>query len=111
MALLKTDYKDDVLDTSVNTSRRYRMITNSDGTVSLEDVTVYLEEGDIFGAVDINKTNEAVNSSKTAEGVTFDDTIDIGATTVQTALEAIFNTLGNQVTFELDGTTLNITTK
>ena len=58
MANLRTDYKDDVLDTSVNTQRKYRMITNEDGTVSFEDRTVYLQTGDAFGAGDINNTNE-----------------------------------------------------
>ena len=60
MEALKTNYKDDVLDTSVNTRRKYNMITNSDGTVSFEDVTEYQTEGDTFGAVDINNTNAAV---------------------------------------------------
>mgnify|MGYP003304172697 CR=1 FL=1 len=58
---LKTDYKDDILDTSVNTKRKYRQIDNEDGTFSLEDETEYTQEGDSFGATDINKTNEAVN--------------------------------------------------
>lgn len=52
---LKTDYKDDVLDTSVNTVRKYNMITNDDGTVSLEDATVYLQKGDEFGAQEVNE--------------------------------------------------------
>lgn len=60
MATLKTNYKDDILDTSVNTQRKYRMVNNADGTISLEDVTVYTQNGDSFGAADINKTNQAV---------------------------------------------------
>ena len=52
---LKTDYKDDVLDTSVNTQRKYNMIQNDDGTVSFEDVTEYLQTGDSFGAQEINE--------------------------------------------------------
>lgn len=59
---LKTDYKNDVLDTSKNTKRKYQMTENSDGTVSLDDVTVYSQEGSLLGANDINATNEAVNS-------------------------------------------------
>lgn len=58
---LKTDYKDDILDTSVNTKRKYRQIDNEDGTFSLEDETEYTQEGDSFGATDINRTNEAIN--------------------------------------------------
>lgn len=68
MANLKTDYKDDVLDTSVNTKRRYNMITNADGTVSFEDVTAYLQNGDIFGAADINSVNVAANHAQNALG-------------------------------------------
>lgn len=59
--MLKTDYKDDILDTSVNTKRKYRQIDNGDGTFSLEDETKYTQEGDSFGATDINKINEEVN--------------------------------------------------
>lgn len=61
MADLKTDYKDDVLDTTQNTKRKYQMIDNGDGTVSFEDVTEYIQQGDSFGADDINDTNEEVN--------------------------------------------------
>ncbi len=57
---LKTTYQDDVLDTSVNTQRKFNMIQNDDGTVSFEDMTTYSQEGDIFGAIDINATNEAI---------------------------------------------------
>ena len=65
---LRTDYKDDILDSSVNEKRKYNIIDNTDGTKSLEDVSVYTQRGDSFGAVDINKTNQAVldlNSSLT----------------------------------------------
>lgn len=63
MADLKTNYKDDVLDTSVNEKRKFNMIQNSDGTVSFEDVTEYTQTGDSFGAADINATNAAVNKA------------------------------------------------
>ncbi len=68
MADLKTNYKDDVLDTSVNTKRKYSMITNADGTVSFEDVTAYSQHGDSFGAAAVNSINEAVNSAGKALG-------------------------------------------
>lgn len=61
MADLKTTYKDDLLDTSVNEKRKYNMIQNADGTVSFEDVTTYSQIGDSFGAADINATNKKVN--------------------------------------------------
>lgn len=65
MAELKTDYKDQLLDSLVNTKRVYNLV-DTDGNVvrenvSLEDVTVYSQNGDNFGAADINKTNEEVN--------------------------------------------------
>ena len=62
MALLKTDYKDDILPAS-SVKRKYNLETNSDGTVSFNDVTEYQQTGDTFGAADINKTNEMVNKS------------------------------------------------
>lgn len=58
---LKEDYLDDILDTSVNEKRKYRMINNADGTISLEDVTEYSQNGDNFGSFDINITNKTVN--------------------------------------------------
>ncbi|WP_075678503.1 hypothetical protein [Roseburia sp. 831b] len=61
MADLKTNYKDDVLDTSKNEKRKFRMIQNDDGTVSFEDATEYTQEGDPFGGADINATNGKVN--------------------------------------------------
>ena len=57
---LRVDYQDDILDSSVNTKRKYNIIENADGTKSLEDVSVYTQTGDTFGAVDINKTNQAI---------------------------------------------------
>ena len=58
---LKTDYKND----KFSGARKYRKTDNDDGTISLEDVTVYEETGDVFGAADINATNEAVNKNTT----------------------------------------------
>ena len=54
---LKTNYKNDVF----SGNRKYNLINNSDGTVSLEDVTEYQQVGDIFNADDINSTNAKVN--------------------------------------------------
>ncbi len=58
---LPVDYVQDVIDTSVTDKRRYHMITNTDGTMSLDDVTTYLLKGSEFGADNINQTNGAVN--------------------------------------------------
>ncbi|WP_312426313.1 hypothetical protein [Lacrimispora sp.] len=54
---LKTDYKDAMYDGQ----RRYRLIQNEDGTHTLVDATVYTQQGDKFGANDINATNKAIN--------------------------------------------------
>ena len=61
MADLRTDYKDDLLDTSVNTQRKYRQVDNGDGTVSFVDETVYAQNGDTFGASEVNQIHAAVN--------------------------------------------------
>lgn len=61
MADLKTNYVDDVLDTTKNQLRKYRKIQNDDGTVSFVDVTEYTQVGTSFGAKDINDTNAAIN--------------------------------------------------
>lgn len=61
MADLKTNYKDDVLDASKNEKRKFRMIQNDDGTVSFDDATEYTQQGDAFGAADINATNAKIN--------------------------------------------------
>ena len=58
---LKTNYKEDILDTSVNLKRKYTEVVNPDGTKSFDDSTVYTQEGDPFGAADINQTNAEVN--------------------------------------------------
>lgn len=55
--MLKTDYKDAMYDGS----RKYRIIANADGTSGITDATTYTQEGDPFGANDINATNEAIN--------------------------------------------------
>ena len=57
---LKTDYKDYQFQEG-ETLRKYRQISNGDGTISFEDVTSYQQEGDRFSASDINSTNAKVN--------------------------------------------------
>lgn len=58
---LKTDYKDAVY----TGNRKYTQTNNKDGTVSLVDATAYSTEGDIFGAADINATNQTINANST----------------------------------------------
>lgn len=61
MENLSTDYKDDILDTEINTKRRYRMTTNADGTVSFTDETSYAQTGTQYGAKDVNEERATIN--------------------------------------------------
>lgn len=60
---LKTDYKDYIFDTMKNTTRKFNMINNPDGTVSFEDVSEYSQTGDSFGANDINNITKAIGAN------------------------------------------------
>ena len=60
---LQVDFKDDVLQAAMAGKRKYRVIQNEDGTISLEDVTEYSQVGSNFGAAQMNATNMAVNES------------------------------------------------
>ncbi len=64
---LKENYKDSVFIEN----KKYRMINNSDGSVSFVDITDYIEVGDDFGANDVNgittKVNELDNKCKELE--------------------------------------------
>lgn len=73
MADLKTNYVDDVLDTTKNQLRKYQQIQNDDGTVSFVDVTEYTQVGTSFGAKDINDTNAAINDVNGKLHVNFDN--------------------------------------
>lgn len=70
MANLPTDYQDDVLDLSQNTNRKYEVVNNPDGTISLIDRTVYIQQGSQLGAQDVNNQNEEItNLTQKIEGV------------------------------------------
>lgn len=59
---LKTDYKNDVF----TGMRKYEKIDNADGSISLNDVTIYVKEGDIYSADDINTSNKEINKHSAA---------------------------------------------
>ena len=61
---LKTDYKDYIPPES---PKRYIITTNSQGYSTIQDATEYTQEGDTFGAGDINATNNAVNNLTAAD--------------------------------------------
>lgn len=60
---LPVNFQDDIMNSSMNGKRRYKMINNSDDTISLEDATTYDQVGSNFGAGQINQTNQAINES------------------------------------------------
>lgn len=57
---LPVNFKDDILASS-NPKRKYQQTFNTDGSVSLEDVTQYKQKGSEFGASQVNQTNGAIN--------------------------------------------------
>ena len=57
MSNLRTNYKNDVY----SGSRKYRVTNNSDGTISLTDVTSYSQRGDTYGAAQLDEINDIVN--------------------------------------------------
>ena len=56
---LKTDYKDYL---PPETGRQFRITDAGSGLSAIEDATEYLQQGDTFGAEDINATNRQVNA-------------------------------------------------
>lgn len=67
MSILRTNYQDDILDTSANVRRKYLVTENEDGSVSFEDVTEYTQNGDVISAQDINAINSQINAN--TEGI------------------------------------------
>nr|WP_297935381.1 DUF6273 domain-containing protein [uncultured Lachnoclostridium sp.] len=61
MSILKTDYKDDVINTELAADRKFGEVANEDGTFSYNDVTPYTQEGDEYGAKEINHENTHTN--------------------------------------------------
>lgn len=60
--MLKTDYQNYIPAENMGGRKRYQLVNNDDGTVSLIDTTEYAIVGNKFGATDINNTNERVNN-------------------------------------------------
>lgn len=63
---LPTNYQDDLLDTSQNTTRIYDLVNASGSVVQsnvhLVDKTVYTQKGTELSANDINNANNVVNT-------------------------------------------------
>lgn len=56
---MKTDWKDDIF-----TQRKIRLTENSDGTVTPVDATTYTQNGDSFGAKELNEIGTEINEVK-----------------------------------------------
>lgn len=63
---LKQNFKDDIFDGV----RKYQQVRNDDGTCSFVDVTTYTQEGDLFGANELNATNREINKIQNTAIVT-----------------------------------------
>ena len=68
---LRTDYKNDVLNTSVNEERRFEEVTNPDGSKSYRDVTEYSQIGDSFDADLVNTQNAEINAKAPIDSPAF----------------------------------------
>ena len=77
---LPVNFQDDILNSSMNGKRRYNIVQNSDGTISLEDVSTYDQVGNNYGAAQINALNKSVNESADS-GKIIDDVDAISAVT------------------------------
>lgn len=63
---MKTDWKDDVF----SGKRKYSVTSNSDGSQSFTDVTTYTQEGDTFGAKELNEIGAEVNRIQAMKTIT-----------------------------------------
>lgn len=61
MSILKTDYKDDAINKELASDRKFGEVQNEDGTKSYNDMTPYIQEGDEYGAKEINFENSHTN--------------------------------------------------
>lgn len=78
--VLSTDFKDDVLNESMGGRRRYTIIDNGDGTISLEDVSAYDQQGSLFGQALLNAFAKAINESLD-KAVVVEELADVAAVT------------------------------
>lgn len=69
---LRTDFKDDILDSS-NYKRKYKQVVNNDGTFSFQDETTYQQVGSDYGAKEVNEERAAINNVYENKLVALDD--------------------------------------
>lgn len=102
---LKTDYKDYVADGA----RKYRLTANADGTTGIEDATAYAQQGDRFGAADINATNTAVNAAAAAAAAAQStaETASTAAAAAQSTADAAMPKAGGTFQGDISGATVS----
>lgn len=81
MATLKINYTDDVLNVSQNKLRKYQILNNDDGTISLIDVTDYTSVGSELTSTDINAITKQINSNTDKIGEADISAVGDGTTT------------------------------
>ena len=97
---LSTDFKDDILHTSVNVRPKYQMVNNPDGTVSFIDVTSYAQTGTQFGAKEIIEERTVINEllQSVASLKTYvDSKLDESKTYVDSKLDELKTTMKNEM--------------
>lgn len=104
--ILPVNFQDDVLSEAMDGRRRYREIQNEDGTISLEDVTEYAQIGSVFGQMQINATNAAVNESADKNRI-IDDQDDLAANTQDGMIAGALAVKGIEAKLSGNITTLN----
>ena len=62
---MRVDWKDDIF----TGDRKYNLINNSDGTVSMTDATEYTQQGDAFGAKELNEIGAEVNKIQAMKNI------------------------------------------
>ena len=97
---LSTDFKDDILHTSVNVRPKYQMVNNPDGTVSFIDVTSYAQTGTQFGAKEIIEERTVINEllqSAASLKTYVDSKLDELKTYVDSKLDELKTTMKNEM--------------
>lgn len=109
MSALKTNFQNDILGSSMNGKRRYREVPNSDGSISLDDVSTYEQIGSDFGAAEMNEIVRTLYGFKNNEitfgsdGKSITEVHDLGTTST------VFNDDGSITSTLTDGAGNKIT--
>lgn len=77
---LRTDFKDDVLDSSMASKRQYELTKLANGNYNITDASIYNQVGSDFSAQDMNDTNAQVNETTDKIGLSFNSSIKLGST-------------------------------